>query len=333
MNVRSQRVIVLASLIVLALALLVLQSRAFLLGPPAPPAVQGQSFSVDSGNPVTSSGILPADVLSQGALPLLACEELGLLCIDTGTGAVDNINGLSFGYDFVEAGLPPLLFSVATGSRGTVGSAVRTEADCSPAEPQADVFEMVLGEPNFQDLDGDGVGCGANNGFGLGLFEGIPSDDVDALDRDPCQYVDMNCDGLPENPIYITLAPGSPTLDLIGASAADILIASIEYVPLVWADGVTDLGLRTGDEIDALCVLDNGSGHFDNGDRVAFSLAPGSPSLATIPAGPADVLISGTRVDLYASFLGLESSDDVDALMCGADITLIKTYLPLVMKD
>ncbi len=45
-----------------------------------------------------------------------------------------------------------------------------------------------------------------------------------------------------------------------------------------------ELGLPPENDIDAMIVFDfDGNGHFDNGDWVVFSLAPGSPYLGTIP--------------------------------------------------
>ncbi|MCI0399017.1 MAG: hypothetical protein L0332_28065 [Chloroflexi bacterium] len=318
-------------LVVFALALLVVWQRAIRSGFIPPPEVQGQSFSIASGNPLSNTGVHPADILGVGGYPLVPCENLGLLCNDPVTGAPDDIAGLSFGYDFVAIDLPPLQFSVAGGSQGASGTAVRVEANCSPAEPRADVFETPADGSNYQDLDGDGDACGSNSGFGLSLTEGATSDNVDALDRDPCQFADFNCDGVPDDPVFLTLTPGSPTLGLLGATSADILIAAADYVPVVWA-GSNSLGLLAGDRIDALCVRDNGNGIYDGGDRVWFSLAPGSPTLAALPATPADVLgAAPLRLVYPAGQLGLLATDNVDALMCAMEIQ--ELFLPVIRKS
>jgi hypothetical protein len=299
-----------------------------------PPELQGQSLSIAAGDPLSGTGVHPADILGSGGLPLIACPDLGLLCDDPTTGAVDDINALSFGWDFSSLGLPPFQFSVAAGASGTGGTAVRIEADCAPPQPQADAFETALDGGNFQDLDGDGAPCGTNGGFGLGLTEGATGDNVDALERDPCQFVDLECDGLPDAPVFVALAPGSPSLALLGATAADILMTGSEFVAVVWAEGVSDLGLVAGDAIDALCVRENGDGLYGSEDQVLVSLAPGSPTLAALSAGPGDLLRPGRPYVAYASArLGLQSSDDVDALTCAAALDFTDLYLPVVFKE
>jgi hypothetical protein len=301
--------------------------------PPPKPEVQTQSFSVARGGPLTTIGIHPADILGIGGLPLIPCEHLGLLCTDPASGAQDDLQALSYGWDFGGL-LPPLQFSVGVGTQGAPGTAVAAEAGCQPPEPQADAFETALDGSNGQDLDGDGVACSGNAGYGLVLSEGVVSDEVDGLARDPCQFVDLDCDGRPENPIYLVLAPGSPTLDILGATAADILVTGIEYVPLVWAEGSADLGLDPGDAIDALCLRENGSGTFDAGDQVVFSLAPGSPTLASMGASPADLLVPGEpRVTAAAGALGLRAADNVDALACSSVLLGQRLYLPVVLRQ
>lgn len=299
-----------------------------------PPEVQTQSFSVSNASPLTTTGVYPADILGLGSLPLIACEDLGLVCAATTGGPPDDVLGLSYGYDFVSTSLPPIQFSVAPGSRGLTGTAVRAEADCGPAaEPQADVFETARDGTNAQDLDGDGAPCSTNSGFGLGLSEVANGDDVDEIESDPCLTIDPNCDGVPDEPIYVALAPGSPTLAAIGATPRDILITSPDLAPQVWASGSLDLGLTTGDVIDALCVRDNGDGVYGAGDRVLFSLAAGSPTLTKWQASPADVLRPQYGVFYAAGTLGLEATDDVDGLACSSAVQFATVYLPLVTKN
>ncbi len=301
-----------------------------------PPEVQTASFSVSATSPITATGVQPSDVLSVGAGPLISCENMGLLCVDPYTGQRDEMLGLSFGYDFVAEDLPPVLFSVAPGSRGLPNTAVRTEADCSPAEPQTDVFESALAGANEQDLDGNGVACSSNNGFGLNLSEATPSDNLDEVERDPCVYVDANCDGEPEEPIFVTLAPGSPTLAAlaaINAQPSDILVTSSQIEPHIWANGVLDLGLQATDVVDALCVKESGDGVYDAEDQVLFSLAPGSPSLAAWSAGPADLLMPHNVFRYPASALGLQATDNVDGLLCARALNLRNVYLPLITKN
>jgi hypothetical protein len=304
-----------------------------------PAAVQSYSFSVARDNPATAAGLHPADILSVGGVPLIPCANLGLLCTDTATGAVDDITALAYGYDFAPDGLPHAQFSVNSGSQGADGTAVHTEGGCTPAQALADVFASQMDKNNEQDLDGDGVACAGNSGFGLGLSEAAAGDNLDALERDPCATVDLNCDGLPEEPVYLTLAAASPSLALVGASAADILSTGPDYGLLVWASAA-DLGLSNGDSIDALCLNENGNGLFDSGDQLLFSLAGASPTLTRLAAGAADLLSAGPQVVTSAAMLGLAASDDVDAALCtaayatfGAAPPAIKLYLPSVHRN
>jgi hypothetical protein len=321
-----------AAVLLLVLAAALLSQRSLTSAPaPPPPEVQGQSFAVTGTSPLIATGVHPADVLGAGGIPLIPCANLGLLCTDPATGANDEITGLSYGWDFFAAGLPPVEFSVDQGSRGMAGTAVRVEANCNPAQPQADVFGSWLDRSNQQILDGDGVACSGNSGFALGLTEGAPSDNLDNLDRDPCQFVDLNCDGVPEDSVFFTLAPGSPSLGLIGATSADILRTSGGSVPVIWAAGATDLGLQTGDVIDALCIREDGNAVYGLDDEVLFSLAPGSPTLARLSAGPADLLRPHPpRVIYTAAMLGLEATDNVNALLCAFQTS--RLWLPLIKR-
>src|SRR5512147_3120337 len=59
-----------------------------------PEEAQTQSLSVSNASPITTTGLLPADVLGAGTGPVIICENLGLLCSDPGTGASDDVRGL-----------------------------------------------------------------------------------------------------------------------------------------------------------------------------------------------------------------------------------------------
>ena len=302
------------------------------LAPQATPERDGVSLTVPGNDPLTALGIEPADILGDGSVPLVLCTEVGLTCADAGIG--DVIEGLSFGLDFNPTGVMPIQFAVSAASRGITGTEVRAEANCTPAEPQADVFGSALDGSNAQVWDGDGVACGSNDSPPLHLAEGAASSRINALDADACPTVDWNCNGIPDEPILVTLAAGSPTLTETGATAADILIVNAGIEPAKWADGVIDLGLASGDKIDALCVKESGDGVYDSEDIVVFSLAPGSPSLANRAASAADLWLPGhPAVPFYkAALLGLQSSDDVTAVMCSFDLSLSRIYLPIVMR-
>ncbi|MCI0521558.1 MAG: hypothetical protein L0Z70_15040 [Chloroflexi bacterium] len=319
-----------AACLLLALALLAGEPAVRSSPAQAPEDVQSHTFSLLAGGPLGLTGVHPADLMAVGGIPLIACEDLGLFCEDLDLGIQDELSSLSFGVDFSDDTLPPVQFSVAPGAQGTEGSAVRLEAGCSPAEPQADVFSSSLSGANSQDLDGDGEACATNSGYGL-LIEEAADQDVDALAADPCRSIDFNCDGLPDEPVYFTLSGGSPTLALLDATPADILVAGSAYLLEVWASGNDQLGLADGDSVDALCLSEDGDGLFGDGDRLLISLAPGSPSLATIGAGAADLLYANPpRVYLTARDLGLLSDDDVDALLCGAAFNVNRLYLPVI---
>jgi hypothetical protein len=298
----------------------------------APPAaVQSQSFSVTSASATTTTGVHPADILGIGGAPLIACEQLGLLCVDAG-GTKDDLVALSFGDDFQATDLPPIQFSVDGAAQGLANTAVRGEASCTPAQPQADIFETALTGGNSQDLDGDGAACAGGAGYGLSLAEGANSDDIDALAGDPCQTVDLNCDGQPEAPIYLTLAADSPSLDLIDATPADLLTTANGYTLAIWATAA-ELGLVAGDAIDGLCLGEDGDGLFGAADQLLFSLAPGSPTLDRLGATPGDLLLPARGLAAVRSAsLGLAAEDNVDALACTQAPLLSDLYLPLIER-
>lgn len=321
---------------VLGLALLLVAART--AQEPAavniPPVdVQAFSYSISRDSPSAAVGLHPADILAAGGVVLIPCANLGLLCDDPLSATVDDLSSLSYGNDFERPDLPPVHFSTAASAIGNPGTAVRVEATCSPGESQADVFQSSLNGSNAQDLDGNGIPCSTNGGFGLALTESAPSDNVDALEVDPCQVVDLDCNGLPDGPIYLTLAPASPTLTLIGGSPADILLATPDGLPEIWANAAS-LGLRSGDVIDALCMAENGSGALDPGDRVYISLAPGSPTLGLRGVAASDVLRAPLlRLGMAAATLGLATGDNLDALLCNTQSALSDSYLPIISRQ
>jgi hypothetical protein len=131
--------------------------------------------------------------------------------------------------------------------------------------------------------------------------------------------------------IFFSLASGSPSLAMLGAGAEDILVSGIDYTPAIWADGSGDLGLASGDAIDALCIADNGDGVFGRGDRVAYSLAPGSPTLTALGASPASILRPGAPPIVFdPEDLGLLATDNVDAMLCGEDFWPEILYAPII---
>ena len=256
-----------------------------------------------------------------GATGLITCANLGLTangCDDGGDGTQDSIDALSFGDDF-DFSETDLVFSVAPGSAGLAATGVAGQAACSPAEPQADVFATTLDGSNELLFDGNGLNGDCPTASSLGLEEGADGDDVDAFTDQPPAAVDPDNDSVPESPVFFSLAAGSPTLDALALSPADILYSVSDSTPIAYASSAA-LGLQAGDDVNAVCINDTGAGvSFGAGDTLYFSLAAGSPSLAAIGASAADVLAPGPVVVHEAATLGLDDDDDLDALDCFSD--------------
>jgi hypothetical protein len=213
-------------------------------------------------------------------------------------------------------------FSVAPGSEGAPGSGVRTQRMCAAPEPQGDEFRSTFQHTNTLFMDGNGPVGTCASAFPLGLIEGATSrDDLDALDENDPTSVDADQDGTPESPVYFSLAPTSPSLGTLGFNAADVLKTVDGAAPTVYAARAA-LGLESGDDIDGVCLKEDGDGVFDpDDDTVRFSLAPGSPTLSQIGASAADILAPGSPNPTVAqneTSMGLLATDDMDAMKCQA---------------
>ncbi|MGB2695881.1 MAG: hypothetical protein WBD55_11965 [Dehalococcoidia bacterium] len=293
-------------------------------GGPTGPIVEPPTFSVAPHGPTgfDPGALLGLDPVATTAVP---CLQLGL----TPTGCVgdqDNVDALSFGVDFLPGELLvadlPVAFSVANGADGTGGSAVAEQAACDPPQPPADIFVSQLQGDNALAFDGDGLNGSCPTASQLGLFEGNPSDDVDALTDQSPSFVDANGDGAPEGTVFFSLSDGSASLQAFNRSAGDILWTTGHVQPGVFAFA-SALGLQPGDDIDALCVgSDNDTVYEPAIDHVAFSLTAGSPTLAALDASAADILVPGPQVVVQAEELGLATGDDLNALACGAAFEL-----------
>ena len=283
------------------------------------------SYSVARGSP----GFLhPADILAltprtattgagQAPFVRIACAALGLSGCEP-SGIQDDIDALSFGDDLAATGSTH--FSVGPGAAGVAGSAVAEQSACPPAkpglspEPEADVFAS-LGGGNSHILDGNGPIGACSSAFPLGLLESIASRaNLDALHRRDSAAVDADADGIPERAVYFSLDAASPSLGAFGFSAADVLTTANGAQPSVFASAAA-LGLQQGDDIDALCLRDDGDGVYGGGDSITFSLTPASPTLSDISAGPGDLLTPGPPLTVVesAAALGLATGDDVNA--------------------
>jgi hypothetical protein len=292
------------------------------------PGLQDPTFSLARGtaNVKPPAGRLydPADLLTLtgGAPPpkvVFPCAAFGFI----GCGGADNIDGLSLGRDFT---LPRpdlanpnafLYFSVGPGSVGVVNSGVNRETiGCNP-EPQADEFGSAGNLTNYQYMDGDGVPrCANPPAPSLGLVEwgmppGVSGDDLDALDA-------LNFDQVGP-PIFFSLDFGSPSLPALPASSAASIYVRTAAGNALYAPAAV-LGLDTHgpntDDIDALCIRDNGNREYDAGDTVWFSLRAGSASLGA--NSPADIFAApytGVPV-VTAAQVGLKPTDELDGLKC-----------------
>ncbi|MGD8452478.1 MAG: hypothetical protein PVJ57_11715 [Phycisphaerae bacterium] len=153
---------------------------------------------------------------------------------------------------------------------------------------------------------------------------GEPVDTVNGM-----AYLDRSDDGV-INVCYsiTTSSPSLRTLPSFGQpSGADICFDPNPQadLPIALYASHEELGLLREDDIDALIVFDGNQNHdFDGTDVVLFSLAPGSPSLTSIPGtsntgSAADVFIvmpgQSPRVLVSAAELGLgHEADNIDAL-------------------
>ena len=298
-------------------------------------AAFGHTFSIDRDSVVTiSKGFLPADVLTPGPSVHLSSIAAGLVW-DNDLWQGDDVDALSAGLDSF-TGPPILFFSVDRQSVGISGSPevpsvsdVYEEAQSGQAA--GDVFVTVHGHPA-----GVPPAWAPPNGYNmlhinqseLGLHPpvfpteaytgGKTIDDLDALNF---SEFDLDGDGGPDIDVYFSLDNGSTSLSALGATPDDILRAAPGGASVgVFADGVTDIGLLPGDDLDALVLLDGlGRGEVTPlADRAFFSLAPGSPSLAANGYSAADILSTNFNGNFWREYtaaeLGLLESDNIDAL-------------------
>ena len=138
---------------------------------------------------------------------------------------------------------------------------------------------------------------------------------------------------------YFSIAPSvvaaaSVRWGMPGLSPADILLGP-GPVPTVYATEA-GLGLVPGDDIDGIAINDAAPvGVLSPTDVIYITLAPGSPSLAAIPASAADILQAspGVPAVIYgASLMGLLPSDNLDAIsMLDPPINSVPSIGPAAM--
>jgi hypothetical protein len=294
------------------------------------------SFSLDPLAPTLP--IIPAiqqDVLAPASTPVPGPNPVPVVGIPAamlGLAAADVVTSISFGRALPPPGGPPplppptLYFSV---DRATVGVPLPPpppNVSCeSPAlQAKSDVFVSGPGfAPNQLVLDGNGLAdaaCPAPAASGLGLAEAAPGFNGDDLyNLDMCAPSEVaNAAGL-LNRVYFTLAPGSPTLGLLGATPADVLVASPPgfALPAIFLPAAA-LGLTGEDVIDALDV------EATVALFVYVSLAPGSLTLGICGISPATVFVGPAAACAWPTVvppaaLGLFFEDNVDAVAATQD--------------
>jgi hypothetical protein len=268
----------------------------------------------------------PADLLTHDAANPTGAPAIAFRAESLGLVPADDIDGLSFGLEpaFVSGGDYAVEFSVDRAAVGAAGTGVFAETTAATeAEAASDVFDAFIPAPpappivprNQQRWDGNGSSAPT-----LQLRESSPDnkigDDVDAL-AGPPRVVDRNRDGVRELPIYFSLAPGSPTLAALGASAADVLVCA---APSAQACGATalpavfisraSLGLMAGDDLEDFS-LEAVSGDLD------FNVSPGSgsdPGAILKRPGFGGCAGSSPCTIVSSADLGLLAGDNLDAL-------------------
>jgi len=291
-TVRSRLVLVRLSLLVLLLSLAA--------------ASRAVTFSTDA-----TSGVLngPGDLLNPGGVAIPPPIIL--------PGGGPEVNAFSYGHPGLGSiDTSRAFFSVSLGSAGLVGTAVRAESSANPGDESADIFSSVIGSGiNLQVFDGDGVPHTLPAAPALGLPEPpLALANLDALDlrSGPLSSLYWSV-----NPLSAAAAPYAPA-----GSPADVWfsppVPGFATMPALYAPSAA-LGLLGADDIDALVVVEDGTAGFAFAtDTVFLSLAPGSPSLALLGAGPGDILAvgggSGLSIFATAASIGLGPLDNLDAL-------------------
>jgi len=323
-------------------------------------------YSFDRDSPSVQAGIVPADAVlrfdGERAVVVVSPAELNL------GRPLDDINALALETPGIVLTAPiAILFSVDRATVGAVAPDPFLVANNVPYNVQdqaakghaagdqyisTDVFSLggaiagirILGSGSNNssvrnNFDAGGTSFGAQPATSPSSY-GAPADDVDGTSGTAAAALTVA--GVETGIIYFSLRSGSGSLQFlenggVAPSAANIYVYVAAGTPPPHTPGTTlyvshvDLGLQAGDDIDAMVILEqDGLPGFGGTDAVVFSLAPGSPSLATLPTATeggaaADVFVvdagSGVRLLASASSLGLgpqapggQSPDNVNAL-------------------
>jgi len=286
-------------------------------------------FTLAPGSPSLGAAT-PADILVPPVPPIpggIPPPVVGIPAAALGLVAGDVLNSISFG--FGPPGPAPFLEVLFSVDAAAVGAALGPPPPpylaCEAVGGQAkgDVFlSQPFGPPlpklNILALDENGLAdspCGpVPVPPGLGLLA-PPPDDLVGLDLCPVSAVFSGA--AVTSPVYFTLAAGSPTLGVLAATTADVIVKPPGAAPPAIALPAPLMGLVPADVVDALEVPP-GAGF------ALFSLAPGSPSIAGCGYLVGDVLVSGpgpcgAGVAVAAGALGLGAADNLDALAMNFD--------------
>ncbi|MCP4245615.1 MAG: hypothetical protein GY778_01065, partial [bacterium] len=275
--------------------------------PPISP-IATPSFSLDATSPtITGSPRSAADILdAPGPVALFTAGALGL------DPALDDIDALSTDVD-APVGPVAFLFSV---DRATIGLAVPYAPLVAAGVPynvtdqaargqaagdlfqSTDLFTLGLSPPRLIDVDNNVMAINQfdEGGNSFDLEPNVSGDDYTTQTLDDVDAAGHDASGSRSGgPVgcYFSLTSGSVSFP--GAQNAHG--ANIYYNPDpgvstsgLYADATSTqgLGLLAGDDIDAMVVFDEAGspGLFGPGDRVLFSLTPGSPTLAIAGGAP-----------------------------------------------
>lgn len=303
------------------------------------------SIILDAASPSTLG---QARIMQDNPGPAIGPPGIGITRARLGLVAGDRIDALSAGNDDIEVsmhGPHRKLFSVTRLSAGLAGSAVEAErlGDTAPGVSPgqaADIFAwspMALGT-NVLAPAGRGYRAGSRDGdeANTALTNGGARDELAGLERATLIWAGG---GAPPFEVYFSLAPGSPTLGLIGANPADILAVGGAFgaAPVVFIPAPA-LGIPAGAaaDVDALSLEVTLGPAGPTPVAIHFSVTAATATGWAFFGNPvnsgADVLVRNAGPGgavIRPGNLGLMNADDIDALEavlvaapCPADINL-----------
>jgi hypothetical protein len=287
-------------------------------------AAWADTFTLDPLSPTLGAiPASPADLLydTPGPIPAIGypAGALGLIPLAPG----DVVDAISDGFDPVF--LPHTdYFSVTRGSVGAPGTGVFTESSIMDTPPgvtpghAGDIFVTsppiagtnILAPPTFGWTLGTTTGDEANIGLITPTTAAGLGDEVNSYDL---ATIPMGA------PVLFSLAAGSPTLGILGATPADILAVNGPYgaVPIILVPAIA-LGLPAGIafEMDALAIAVGPGGGFLGPGSIEYSLSAATAAILGFSGADILGLAPGPApfaVHPFAS-LGLLPGDDLDAL-------------------